>query len=510
MQKIPFFKAADLDASIGVFFDGFSKVIVALSILAGTFALSSEVIFGTLMPGVVMGVLFLNGGLWYYYRQVAKKQNKPSLVAIPAGLQAGRIFLWLFSIMLPVFNATGDAALAYKVGVLANLIGGLVFVIGAYIMPWVYKFVHPAALFGAGFGGALAFLVLSPMDGMFKMPIVGWVSMFVLFVIYLSRMQVKIPAAAISIGVGAVIAWCIGSMNPSAVSESFTNLGFYIPKFTFDIFSADVVKHTMTFLPLIIIFSIGEVGSGIQAIEQGIKEGEDFNITKPLLIAGVANILSSFLGNPFALGMYWGYPAWKKINAGTGYHLGTVVIYALVGLTGLTAIINAVVPEATVLPILMFIGVSMCAQVFEVVKPRYYFAAVLAGLPIVIDFICGNAAEGAFAGLQVLRPGAGFIGMLLALMFVYIIDSKWINVTYTCIVAIGLQLVGMIHSPGVVFTKGYTFDMTFFAIYIITGVSFAVMHFLKVNQNNPEAKNPDEIKAKTTDTTEPVKETATV
>ena len=30
--KIPLFKKADLDASIGVFFDGFSKVIVAIAI----------------------------------------------------------------------------------------------------------------------------------------------------------------------------------------------------------------------------------------------------------------------------------------------------------------------------------------------------------------------------------------------------------------------------------------------------------------------------------------------
>lgn len=31
--KIPFFKKSDLDASIGVFFDGFSKVIVAIAVM---------------------------------------------------------------------------------------------------------------------------------------------------------------------------------------------------------------------------------------------------------------------------------------------------------------------------------------------------------------------------------------------------------------------------------------------------------------------------------------------
>ena len=88
--RIPFFKKADLDASIGVFFDGFSKVIVAIAILAGTFGLDSGTIFGTMMPGMVLTVVVLNGGLWLYYRGIAAKRNDPNLTAIPAGLQAGR------------------------------------------------------------------------------------------------------------------------------------------------------------------------------------------------------------------------------------------------------------------------------------------------------------------------------------------------------------------------------------------------------------------------------------
>ena len=90
MEKagIPFFKKADLDASIGVFFDGFSKVIVAIAILAGTFGLDGGTIFGTMMPGVFLTVVILNGGLWLYYRKIAAYRGDPDLTAIPAGLQA--------------------------------------------------------------------------------------------------------------------------------------------------------------------------------------------------------------------------------------------------------------------------------------------------------------------------------------------------------------------------------------------------------------------------------------
>ena len=107
--KIPLFKKADLDASIGVFFDGFSKVIVAVAILLGTFGLDGATVFGTMMPGVLVNVIVLNGGLWLYYRHVAKSRGDRDLTAIPAGLQAGRMFIWLYSIMLPVYNTTGDA-----------------------------------------------------------------------------------------------------------------------------------------------------------------------------------------------------------------------------------------------------------------------------------------------------------------------------------------------------------------------------------------------------------------
>lgn len=45
------------------------------------------------------------------------------------------MFIWLFSIMLPVFSVTNDAVLAFKVGFLAHFIGGIVFIIGAFVVP---------------------------------------------------------------------------------------------------------------------------------------------------------------------------------------------------------------------------------------------------------------------------------------------------------------------------------------------------------------------------------------
>ncbi len=322
--KIPLFKKADLDASIGVFFDGFSKVIVAVAILLGTFSLDGGTVFGTMMPGVLVTVLVMNGGLWLYYRHIAKSRGDANLTAVPAGLQAGRMFIWLYSIMLPVFNTTGDAEMAFKVGVLAHFIGGAVFIIGAFVVPLILSIVPAGALFGSLAGGAMAFLILQSMDGTLKMPLVGWLSLIVLFVIYLGKVNTKLPAALIAIVVGAGIAWATGSMSFSTVTDSLQNLNFYIPNVTFGIFSGDVISQTLPFLPIVIVFSLNEVITGIQAVEQAKECGDTFfTTTKPLVLCGVASsMVGALFGNPLAVGLYWGYPGWKKMGSGTGLPSG--------------------------------------------------------------------------------------------------------------------------------------------------------------------------------------------
>lgn len=485
--KIPLFKKADLDASIGVFFDGFSKVIVAISILIGTFGLDSGTVFGTMMPGVMVSVIVLNGGLWLYYRKIAADRGDPDLTAVPAGLQAGRMFIWLFSIMLPVYSATGDAALAFQVGVVAHFIGGLVFVIGAFVVPLILRIVPAGALFGSLAGGAMAFLILQSMDGTLKMPLVGWISLTVLFVIYLGKINVKLPAALIAIVAGAGIAWATGAMHFSAVTESLSNLSFHFPLPTFGYFNPTVLKYVVSFLPIVIVFSINEVITGIQAVEQARECGDTFfTNTKPLVLSGVASMVGALFGSPLAVGLYWGYPGWKEMKAGTGYHLGITALYALVSLTGLSAIINAFIPEATVLPILVFVGISSFTQAFDVVKKKYYPAVVMACIPLVIDFIADNAAEGSLSGFLAFGDGAAFIGLLVGCTFVFVIDNAWLKACITNVVALALTGIGMIHSPGILFTETYGPDMGFVTVYIICAAVFLVLHILKFNAQSHE------------------------
>ena len=105
-----------------------------------------------------------------------------------------------------------------------------------------------------------------------------------LFVIYLGKVETKLPAALIAIVVGSAVAWISGVMGLGAVQESLSSLNFYIPHPTLGIFDGAVVSSMVPFLPIIIVFSLNEVITGIQAVEQAKECGDTFfTNTKPLV-----------------------------------------------------------------------------------------------------------------------------------------------------------------------------------------------------------------------------------
>ena len=283
--------------------------------------------------------------------------------------------------------------------------------------------------------------------------------------------------------IGSAVAWISGVMGFGAVQESLSSLSFYIPHPTLGIFDGEVVSSMIPFLPIIIVFSLNEVITGIQAVEQARECGDTFfTNTKPLVLCGLASVVGACFGNPLAVGLYWGYPGWKKMESGTGYHLGIVVLYALVGLTGLSAIINAFIPEAVVLPILVFVGISSYSQAFEVVDRKYFPAVIMASLPVVMDFIVDNMREGALPGFMAFDPGSAFVGLLVGCVFVFIIDNNWKNASITNLAALGLTGIGMIHSPGILGTETYAPDMGFVQVYVVLTIAFFVMHVMKFNR----------------------------
>ena len=111
----------------------------------------------------------------------------------------------------------------------------------------------------------------------------------------------------------------------------------------------------------------------------------------------------------------------------------------------------------------------------------------MASMPVVMDFIMDNVAEGKLEGFWAFDPGSAFVGLLVGCVFVFIIDNAWLKAAVTNVVALSLTGIGMIHSQGLLFTGTYAPDLGFVAAYCVLAAAFLVMHFIKFNQKAHQA-----------------------
>lgn len=71
----------DWEASLGVFFDGFSKILSAAGIMLFVFGMPADIVLGKIIPGI--GLAVCAGNLWYFYeaRQLARKEQRQNVTA---------------------------------------------------------------------------------------------------------------------------------------------------------------------------------------------------------------------------------------------------------------------------------------------------------------------------------------------------------------------------------------------------------------------------------------------
>lgn len=455
-----FFTKGDVDAGIGIFFDAFTKLLIAVSVLSSTVHLSNDVIYTNVLPGVFFTALTVNGGLWIYHRYIINSQTK---IALPAGIQSFRTFVWLFSIIVPTFKETDNALLSLQTGVVAHFLSGIIFIAGIYLMPYILKLIPDAALFGSLAAGALAFMILQSFDGVLSQPLLGLVALTLVFFVYFTGWQPRIPIVVLTITVAIVIQFIQGHFTNFNLNLETT--GVYLPQLQLGFFNAESFQQALKFLPLIIVFSLDEVVTGMQALAQAKICGDEFSQRKPLLICGLADILGSLFGNPLAVGLYWGYPAWKKVGARTGYHLIALALYALTCLSGIFLVIVKLIPPAAVLPLLIFVGISSFAQTFTEFAHKYYPALILALIPLLVNFIGNNSSLENLSGLSYLYHGAPMLSLLISAAMIYLIDGSWLRLAMLNLLALLLTCLGIIHSPGLIGTMDYILEMDFIIFY---------------------------------------------
>lgn len=500
--KYKWMKKGDVDAFFGLLFDGFSKVLAGIGILIGAFNMPVEIVMNRIVPGIGMAILFGSIGYFMEAMWLARKEGRQDVTAIPYGIGASQIFGWLFLIIGPVYFKTGDAVFAWQIGLAACFIGGIIECIGAFVGKWIVALTPQIALVGNLAASALIWLSLVSILDIYEKPYISIIPMALLLICFFGKIQLpfNIPVGFIAIAIGTLIAWSTGEMQVQEVTESVKNIKLVFPLFAIkDVFIG--LKGVVPFLPVIIPLQISNFLSTLQSIEAAKVAGDEYNVKSSMLIDGGGTIIGSLFGNPFPTTAYIGHGSWKEIGAGAGYSLLHGLIYIVIALTGAVGVLTAIIPYQAVLPILVYVGLMVSAQVVNETKKKYIPVMFFGLLPVIAQYIetaanagvqaAGQTMEsikaGAFAaasfpmhGVQALSYGALLSGLLLSAWLAEVIDNHFKNAAIFMLILAGCAWIGLIHAPHIGW--GGHMGVQFAIVYFVTGLICLGMPFLKRNK----------------------------
>lgn len=466
------------------------NVIVLTGLCLAVVQIPGDVVYGRVLPALAIALPL--GNIWYALLalRLAKRTGRTDVTALPYGPSVPHTFIVVFVVMLPVYLQTGDPLAGWRAGLAWSFIIGAIVLLGALVGPWIRRWIPRAALLGALAGISITFISMRPASQMWQAPWIAFVAFAFILVGWLGnkRMPGNAPVGLVAVIVSTVVAWIAvlagwsDILQPSAVTESIANLGLRIP-----LFSTDVVEGLADIAPLLasaIPLGIYNFTEGMTNVESAAAAGDHYSVRSVLAADGLGAIVGSFLGSPFPPAVYVGHPGWKAVGGRIGYSLATGVVVAVVCVTGLVGTFLAIFPMQALVPVLLYIGMVIGAQAFNVSPGRYAPAIVLAMIPSIAEWATGqvdnalaaagtNAAEvgtaaligaGVIAdGMRLLGQGAVLVGILIGAITCFVIDRKMYAAAITSTIAAVLSYFGLINayevginaSPGV--TLGYIF-----------------------------------------------------
>jgi AGZA family xanthine/uracil permease-like MFS transporter len=460
------------------------NVIVLSGLCLAVVKIPEGTVYGRILPA--LGIALPLGNIWYAIlaRRLARKENRTDVTALPYGPSVPHTFIVVYVVMLPVVLESGDPLKAWRAGLAWCFLIGCIVLLGALFGPWLRRLTPRAALLGALAGISITFISMNPVAQMWQAPWIAFVALAFLLLGWFAgkRMPFGAPVGLLAVVVATVVAWVAvlagwsGILQPSAVGESIGNLALHLPFPTGDVISGfgDIAPLLASAIPL----GIYNFTEGMTNIESAAAAGDHYSTRQVLTADGLGAIVGSFLGSPFPPAVYVGHPGWKAVGGRIGYSLVTGIVVAVVCFTGLVGTFLAVFPMQALVPVLLYIGLVIGAQAFNVNARRYAPAIVLAMIPSIAQWAAGQidnalAAAGTSAsevgvpalinsgvvydGLHLLGQGAVLVGIVLGAIACLVIDHKLLGATVASLVGAALSFVGLINaneigfnaSPGV-------------------------------------------------------------
>lgn len=473
----------DLDAFWGLALDNVTNLVIFTSILSGIFGFPADKIFTYMIPGTCLGVMI--GDLVYTWMafQLAKKTGNPNVTAMPLGLDAPSTIGMAFAVLGPAYLATGkNWELTWQIGMAVMVFIGIAKVLFSFVGQWVQDNVPQAGLLGSLAGIGAALLAVIPLIDLFRMPIVGMVSLGIILYTVVAKFKLpgRLPGIFTAVALGTLIYYVTGyfgllgleKLQPLTLHLQITppipTLGFL-----------HGMKDALPYLPIALPFGILTVVGGINVTESARVAGDDYNTQGILLTEAIATLAAGLTGGVAQSTPYIGQPAYKAMGARAAYVLATGLFIGFGGILGYTSLFVNLIPAPAAAGILIFVGLDIIEQSFIICPHAHYPAVGLALLPSIADLVkiqldsvmgefkgalMGNPAvkaaldanpaamalsehtQGALTVIMVLGHGFILTAMMWGAFLAFMIDRKLNQAILTLLATAAMTLFGFIHS----------------------------------------------------------------
>src|SRR5213592_1250124 len=424
--------AGDVNGFLGLALDNVTNLVILSSLLIGVFGFPADLVLGRVVPGTALGVLVGDLAYTWLALRLMRRSGRADVTAMPFGIDTPTLFAMVFGVLGPVKVATGDAMLAWKVGMVATLAIGLVKTALAFAGDWTRRVVPRAALLGSIAGVAILLIAFLPTLKLLREPLVGLIALGVLLLALVGgvRMPLGLPGAFAAVLAGTVVHWG-GVWLTGRVDRAFT-VGTPVMALPWPTLAwLDALDAALPYLSVALPFALVTIIGGIDNTESAAAAGDEYRARDILLTEAVATLVAGLCGGVVQNTPYIGHPAYKAMGARAGYTLATGLVIGVGAMVGVLSILVTLLPEAAVAPILVFIGLAITAQAF------------LASPPAALR---GDAAL-TYRTLLVLGNGFILTAVLWGWAVVTMIDRRFLVTAAVLAVASLATLVGLVHSP---------------------------------------------------------------
>jgi AGZA family xanthine/uracil permease-like MFS transporter len=469
------FSVGDLSASATIVFDNLTNMAVIAFLLTVVFGMPGEIVLKHIIPGLSIGILFCNVVFIAYAFWLSKKTGRDDITAFPAGLDAPTCIGLTLSVVGPAFlmfkqqgMSPDQAALtSWYISCACCFFIGFVKFVTSFFVHKIKDLLPSVALLGGLAGVAIGLIAFMPLINMLEFPIVSFAVLAVISMVYFAgfKLPANLPAILIAIVLGTMLYYSFHYVQTGSFDiPPMHNLHLDLPRPDFGIFGyfSTAARYFLIALPfaLLVIFGTVSVTESAQVM------GTNYSPNVLLMVDGISTMLIGLFGGTAQTTPYAGFPAYKKMNARSGYLFINVLLICVGAWFGLVGYFIDLIPESVLAPVLFFIGIEISMQVFLISEKKLYVAAIIGIFPsiarmVAIKLVSSPGADAITKSmldinsdgkinnmLAIVSFGNGFIitGTLWAALFYYMIERRFLAVAITSGILSVISLFGIIHS----------------------------------------------------------------